>query len=415
MCPQINRRPLWRHLTLVVLLTGCSALAWGLDYRVEASLQNRYFIDNAAQGQARHHPSAQLDVEFWHSLNQGQDLLSFAPFVRLDARDSQRNLVDIRDLSWIHVANNYELRSGIRQVYWGVTEGARLVNIINQTDGADGPDTDRTLGQPMVNLALQRGNHMLDLFVLIGARERTFPGEDGRLRFPVAVDPDQSRFESSRGRDRLDLAARWQWNHYPFVLGLSAFSGNAREPELGLGPDPQRPRLTPFYPLIHQAGLDLQVTQGDLLWKLEAIQRWGGRENFHAINAGFEFTQVGILGSRMNLGWLLEGLYHSRERSAAAPFERDVLLGWRLEFNDLAGSEILASTIIDTRTAEQLISIEGRRRLGENWSLAAQVRYISGSLQPQTAEAFLTDPDSRYPLSPLSRDSYGHIELSWFF
>jgi len=411
----MTMRPLATLLTLVLLLTGFAPLAWGLNYRAEATLESRYFVDSGAQGQARHHPAVHLNAEFWHSLNQGRDLLTFAPYVRRDARDSQRDLVDIRDLSWIHVADSYELRTGIRQVYWGVTEGARLVNIINQTDGADGPDTDKTLGQPMVNLALVNGGHMLDLFLLIGARERTFPGEDGRLRFPVVVDTDESRWESSRGQDRIDLAARWQWNHFPFVLGMSAFSGNAREPELELAPDPEQPRLTPFYPLIHQAGLDLQVTQGDLLWKLEAIQRWGGQEDFHAANAGFEYTQVGVLGSRMNLGWLLEGLYHNRERSPAAPFERDVLLGWRLEFNDLAGSEILASTIVDTRTAERVVSIEGRRRLGNNWSLAAEIRYIGGSPEPQSAAAFLNNPDSRYTLRPLSRDSYGHIELSWFF
>lgn len=301
----MTMRPRSLRLTLLLLLTGFVPLAWGLNYRGEASLESRYFIDNGAQGQDRHHPSIDLGAEFWHSVNQGRDLLTFAPYLRLDARDSERNLLDIRDLSWIHVADGYELRTGIRQVYWGVTEGARLVNIINQTDGADGPDTDKTLGQPMINLTLSRGNHMLDLFLLVGARERSFLGEDGRLRFPVVIDPDQSRWESSRGQDRIDLAARWQWNYYPFVLGLSGFSGNAREPDLELAPDPARPRLTPFYPLIHQAGIDLQATQGDLLWKLEAIQRWGGREDFHAANAGFEATQVGILGSRMDLGWLL--------------------------------------------------------------------------------------------------------------
>ncbi len=399
----------------MLALSTLTPFTSALEYRAEAGVESRYFIDRGAQGQARHHPAIHLGAEFWHSLNRGRDLLTFSPYVRLDAEDSQRTLADIRELSWIHVGEGYELRTGVRQVYWGVTEGARLVNIINQTDAADGPDTDKTLGQPMVNLALEHGNHMLDLFLLAGARERTFPGEDGRLRFPVAVDSNQSRWESSRGQERLDLAARWQWNRYPFVLGITAFSGTAREPELELDPDPTRPRLTPFYPLIHQAGIDLQATQGDLLWKLEAIQRWGGREDFHAANAGFEYTQVGILDSRVDLGWLLEGLYQSRESSPATPFERDILLGWRFAFNDLAGSEILASTILDTRTSERVVSIEGRRRLGNSWSVAGEIRYISGTPEPQSAGAFLSNPDTRYTLRPLSRDSYGQIELSWFF
>lgn len=409
--------PLSTRLLLLLLLAGSAPATWGFDYRGETSLEARYFASSLPQdrGEGQLYQAIHLDTEFWHDLNQRRDLLTLAPYVRLDARDSQRNLADIRELSWIHVGNGYELRTGIRQVYWGVTEGARLVNIINQTDGADGPDTEKTLGQPMVNLALESGGHMLDLFLLIGARERTFPGKDGRLRFPVVVEADQSRWESDQGQGGIDFAARWQWNYYPVVLGLSAFSGTAREPELELGPDLQNPRLTPFYPLIEQLGLDLQATQGDLLWKLEAIQRWGGREDFHAANAGFEYTQVGILDSRMDLGWLLEGLYQSREGSAAVPFERDILLGWRLGFNDLAGSEILASTIVDTRTFEWLASIEARRRLGNNLSVAAEIRYIGGTPSPQSTEAFLSNPDSRYNLRPLSRDSYGQIEFSWFF
>lgn len=406
-----------RRLSLVLSLICVIAPARGFEYRGEASLEARHFAESATlnTGDSRQHSAIQLSAEFWRGANRGRDLFAFSPYLRLDARDSQRNLADIRELSWIHLGESYELRTGIRQVYWGVTEGADLVNIINQTDAADSPNTDRTLGQPMINLALEQGDQMLDLFLLIGARERTFPGEDGRLRFPLVVDSDQSRWESSRGQGSIDLAARWQWNHYPLVLGVSAFSGTAREPEFELGDSGARPVLTPFYPQIQQLGLDLQATQGDLLWKLEAIQRWGGREDFQAINAGFEYTQVGLFGSRMDLGWLSEGLYDSRGGTVIAPFERDLLLGWRFVFNDLAGSEILASAIVDTRTAERVISVEGRRRLGNAWSVSAEILYIGGTPAPQSPTAFLSNPDSRHTLRPLSRDSYGEIEFSWFF
>lgn len=405
------------RLTLLLALTSLAPLSWSQNYRGETSFQARYFASSQPQdgSQGQLHPAIGITAEIWRDYNRGRDLLTFTPYLRLDARDSQRNLADIRELSWIHVGDSYELRTGIRQVYWGVTEGANLVNIINQTDGADGPDTDKTLGQPMINLAVESGSHMFDLFVLVGARERTFPGEDGRLRFPIVVDAGRSSWESDEGQGAIDYAARWQWNYYPIVLGVTAFSGTAREPELELELSSDGPRLTPFYPVIQQAGLDLQAVQGDLLWKLEAIQRWGGREDFHAANAGFEYTQVGILDSRMDLGWLAEGLYQSRDGSAAVPFERDLLLGWRFVFNDLAGSEILASTIIDTRTQEHVVSIEGRRRLGNSWSVSGELRYIGGTPEPQTPEAFLSNPDTRYTLRPLSRDSYGQIEFSWFF
>ncbi len=63
---------------------------------------------------------------------------------------------DIRELSWIHVGNGWESRVGIRKVFWGVTEGRHLVDIINQTDQVDQVDGEEKLGQPMINLSTVR-------------------------------------------------------------------------------------------------------------------------------------------------------------------------------------------------------------------------------------------------------------------
>lgn len=401
--------------TLILVLCSLSADVFSVDFRGDISVEHRSFLNKGAQGQHRQHSAISFGAEFWHSVSASNDLLTFSPYFRLDPEDSDRHLYDIRELAWIHVGKGYELRTGIRQVYWGVTESASLVNIINQTDSADSPDTRKTLGQPMVNLAIDWGNQMLDLFLLAGSRTRTFPGEDGRLRLPITIDSDASRWESSQEQRRIDLAARWQLNQYPFVIGISAFSGTAREPDLIIHGEASNIRLVPFYPLINQVGIDFQAIQGDLLWKLEAIQRWGGRENFHAVIAGFEFTHVGILNSRVDLGWLAEGLYHNRENTLAMPFERDILLGFRLSFNDLYGSEILASTIIDTKNHERIHSIEGRRRLTNHWSISSMIRLIEGTPKPQSIDAFLSNTDTTYNLRPLSLDSYVQIEISRFF
>ena len=420
-----------RTPALLLLALGYCTTAWALDLRGELGLDVRQFPHQGAQGQSQLNVALRGQADLWYSPNQGRDAFTFSPFVRADTEDSQRDLVDIRELAWLHVNEHFELRTGIRQVYWGVTEGARLVDIINQTDTADGPEGDRKLGQPMVNLSLGGHSHTLDLFLLLGHRQPTFPGTDGRMRLPLVVDTDQATWESSRKQERIDLAARWQWTAFPFWLGISGFSGTAREPELAPVLDPAQlqydngqpvglapgytPTLAPHYPLIHQLGLDLQVTQGDLLWKLEAIQRWGGNKDYHAANAGLEYTQVGVLGSRLDLGWLLEGLYDSRGREATTPFDRDLLLGWRLTFNDMASTELLSSVIVDLDSGERLFSLEARRRLADGWSIALELRQIAGTPGPQTAEAFVFTPDTRYALRPLARDSFTRLQLSWFF
>ena len=415
---------------LLILLLSLPAAA--LQQRHELGLEAWGFAEPGAQGQARENASLSLRSEFWHDLDNGRDRFALTPFLRADGRDAERSHFDLREASWNHLGEGYELRIGVRQVFWGVTEAVHLVDIINQTDQVESLDGEQKLGQPMLNLSFERGQQLFDLFLLMGARERTFAGSDGRLRLPLVVDEDLARYESSRENRRLDLAARWQLNLPALRLGLSAFSGTAREPELQPVVDPSQlrfsagqlsgfapsyqPVLAPYYPLINQLGLDLQVTQGDLLWKLEAIQRNGGAQNYQAVDAGLEYTQVGAFGSALDLGWLVECLYDSRDERATSPFEHDLLLGWRLAFNDAASSSLLTSLILDQESGERLFSIEAQHRLSEDLLLELELRAVAGGSQrPQSALAFLAGPDPEHKLRPLLQDDFMRLELSWFF
>ena len=79
------------------------------------------------------------------------------------------------------------MRVGIRKEFWGVTEFQHLVDVINQTDGVEDFDGEDKLGQQMVNLSLVNDWGIVDLFLLPGFRERTYAGEEGRLRGPLVV------------------------------------------------------------------------------------------------------------------------------------------------------------------------------------------------------------------------------------
>ncbi|CBL43818.1 Hypothetical protein HDN1F_02350 [gamma proteobacterium HdN1] len=385
------------------------------EWRGEFAPEFTAFAHSGVAGQASESLSASLRLEGWYSPDDGRNTFAFVPFVRWDQRDPERSHHDIRELSWVHVSGSREIRAGWRQVFWGVTEGIHLVDIVNQTDAIESVDGEQKLGQPMLSLGIERGDQMLDLFWLVGSRERTFPGREGRLRLPLVVDSDFARWESSKGRDRQDLAFRWQWNPYPLRLGVTGFSGTAREPELQPVLTGKGVVLAPYYPVIQQLGVDVQVTQGDLLWKLEAIQRNGGQRNYHAADAGLEYTQVGVFATQADLGWLLEWLYDSRNRKAATPFQRDLLLGWRVAFNDVASSSLLFYVIFDPDDGEQLWSLEAQRRLAEDWQLALEIRQVAGTAAPQSEAEFLVAPDLTHALRPLAHDNFARVTLSWFF
>ena len=94
--------------------------------------------------------------------------LYFSPFLRLDQVDENRTHWDIRELYWLYFSRVWEIRVGVRTVFWGVTELQHLVDVINQTDLVENIDGEQKLGQPMVNLALIHDWGTVELFILTG-------------------------------------------------------------------------------------------------------------------------------------------------------------------------------------------------------------------------------------------------------
>ena len=353
--------------------------------------------------QHRNYFSVSAQPEYRHKWDGGTQSITFVPFARASQYDDERSHADIRELTWIKAGTAHEWRVGVRKVFWGVTESQHLVDIVNQTDLVENPDAEEKLGQPMINLALIRDWGTLDLYALTGFRERTFPGREGRLRTIPPVDTDRAQYESSRERERVDLAARWHVSRGDWEIGVTQFAGTAREPRFVPGLDDNgAPVLIPYYDLIHQTGLDVQATQGAWLWKLEAIRRSGQGPRFAAATAGFEYTLAGVFGSGMDLGLLAEYLYDDRGDTAPTPFQDDVFLGMRLGFNDERSSEALLGAIIDRASHARLWSLEASRRIGRSSKLIVEAR------------AFAAIPETD-PLYSQRRDDYVQIELAHYF
>jgi hypothetical protein len=279
-----------------------------------------------------------------------------------------------------------------------------LVDIINQTDLVENPDGEEKLGQPMLNLAFIQDWGTLDLFILPGFRERTFPGIAGRLRTIPVIDTDQARYASSKGDSHVDYAIRWSKTLGDWDVGLAHFSGTSRDPELIPGLDSAgNPVLLPYYQTIDQTSLDLQLVTDAWLWKLEALTRQGqagGR--YFATVGGFEYTFVGIAESDADLGLIAEYHFDDRHKSAPTPFDNDLMLGTRLALNDVQNTEALLGIIVDLDGQGNSVSLEASRRLGNSWKLNIESR-------------FFNNVDSQDPLIVFSHDDYLQVELAYYF
>ena len=309
---------------------------------------------------------------------------TLVPFFRYDHADRRRTHFDLREADLLLFGDGWEVRLGVGQVFWGVAESQRLVDIVNQVDLVEHPSGEAKLGQPVAHVTWFGDWGALEVLAMSYHRARTFPGSRGRLRLPLAVNHEHVRYESSAGRGGLDVASRYSHSLGPVDLGVSAFDGTSREPFLQrVNDDADEPTLVQYYGQIRQLGLDLQLTVGSWLLKTEAIGRTGalnlvGRnEDYVAAVLGGEYTFYTVAGSGVDMSLLGEWSYDSRGPSATSnrspnTLENDVFFAARLAFNDVQSTELTTSVLADAKRATRALALEFGRRISSAWSLRAE-------------------------------------------
>ena len=341
--------------------------------------------------------------EYYHEFESGSSF-TFAPFFRLDSGDQERTHFDIRELTFLWLQGDFELRVGVRKVFWGVAETIHLVDIINQTDLVENIDTEDKLGQPMINFSIPKDWGTIDIFWMPFFRERTFVGTGGRLRGATVIDEDRTQYESAAEEWHSDWAFRYSHTFDDLDIGLSQFVGTNRDPTLLDGTDSSGNSIKiPKYEQIKQTSLDASYVIGEWLWKLESIYRTGqGNDDYFAWVGGFEYTFVGMLGSNMDFGMIGEWMFDTREDEASTAFENDIATGLRFAVNDAASTEALLGWVQDLDTSARFLFLEASRRFGDNWLLTAELR------------TFLNQPPEDF-LFEQHDDEVMQIELSYYF
>ncbi len=363
-----------------------------------------FFNQKLDSQQHSNYISGSINPEMYREWDDGKQSFTFSPFFRYSQHDSRRTHFDIRELTWLLSEDDWELRVGFRKVFWGVAEGLHLVDIINQTDLIENTDTEDKLGQPMINLALIREWGTLDLFILPGFRERTFAGPEGRLRSSPEVSVGEAEFGEHGFEKHMAYAMRWSQVFGDWDVGLSHFYGMTREPVLRPQVSPAGVvSLIPYYELINQTGLDLQLTYEDWIVKHEGIVRSGQGKTFYAATTGVEYTLFDLFSTGLDLGFVAEYMYDTRgSNNIAAPFQDDFLTALRFGFNDVQSSEILAGVLFDRTNNSKFYNIEASRRLGDSFKLDFELRLFDGA--PAT--------DASYSIR---NDDHIRMEIGYYF
>ena len=404
-----------------LLLTGTADVQAQITYREfsgNVDLENRWFPETGAYpGQKSAANSFAATATLFLENDRGSSF-TLTPFVRYDDTDARRTHADLREAYALFFgdigSDQWELRIGIGQVFWGVTESQHLVDIVNQVDLIEHPTGEAKLGQPMVHLTRAGDWGTLEVFALTYHRPRTFPGESARLRLPVIVDDDNIRYESSADQWHGDFAARYSHSVGLVDLGVSIFDGTSREPSAELVTNGNGvPTLIQHYGQIRQVGLDAQLTTGAWLLKLEAIRRVGERnllgveDSYGAAVVGGEYSFYSVFGSAIDLSLIAEWNYDARgdnalPRRQPMTMQDDPFIGVRLGFNDVQSTELTVSLIGDRERATRVLGARFSRRLSDRWSM-----------QAEAIKLLEVDPADLY--YPVRRDSFIQAIVRYFF
>lgn len=372
-----------------------------VETRGNVSLQFQVF-PNDSQHEASQNTNLSLssEIELYSSVGENGSFTA-TPFIRIDQNDDERTQIDMREFVYSHYGDDWELNVGLGKVFWGVAESTNIVDVINQTDLVENDGSSAKLGQPMANLLLVKDWGDIDLYVLPGFRERTFPGVDGRPRPAGVVDTDNALFESSDRDKHVDFAGRVGLVFDVWDIGVHAFHGTARDPLLRFNPASNT--VVPFYYQHTQVGFDIQATLESWLLKAELAYSVGDEIEDHAsLVTGFEYSFYDIKESGADLGIVAEWMYDERGEDSNDSFQNDVLIGLRLALNDEQSLEGLLGVISDMDEGGQLITLEGSRRFGSNFKASLQWTVFQ-DVENDSAFAGFDDEDNL------------QLEVSYFF
>ena len=337
----------------------------------EIGLEIKEFHKNEAYSNQQNTYSSFIKSEIFFDFKNDLEFL-MEPYLRYDRYDKNRSLFDFKENNLTYYYNDIQLKAGISEVFWGITESKNLVDIINPKDVTDG-DQKAKLGQTMLafsNYSEKFG--ILDFYYLPFFKNSSQIGEEGRLRLSKPIENYNIVYEGGAGSKVPSWALKWEHSFRFFDFSLQGFRGNSRESSTIGKLENLQLKYFQGYERISQIGTYFQVISGPIIYKLEAIKRNGQknakniRENFFSYTLGLEHLINNLFENKWDLTSFIE--YHNDDRNGDSTdiLQNDLFLATRLNFNNIDGTEFLTSITLDTDGGGNTSTVELSSRITDN-------------------------------------------------
>ncbi|MGR3802069.1 hypothetical protein [Marinibacterium profundimaris] len=340
--------------------------------------------------------------------------------------DTGEGYADIPRGYYQYFGDGWDLLVGSNIEYWGVSEGNRVVDTVNQRYTIDQTVDYISLGQPMVNFNLSLGlNSTLSVFGLVYFRDRDLNTAETRFRSPILVSNNDAVYEEGGGRN-FDFAARFRssfdalWGGMD--LALSYFDGTDRAPStlpsICVVPTGVFDRSScttdlidnlpdlhalPYYAKLRRWGLETVWSRGSLQLTFEGAISNAIDETYYSYVAGAQYSFGGIGPTGDTLTVVGEYLYDNRSRiQPLTIYDDDVFLGFAYTGNDVQGTAVRGGMYYDVNSDAQIYTASYSRRIGD-------------AVRVEVAAFGVNSADTRDPLAFAQNDSFVQLSLEYFF
>lgn len=319
-------------------------------------------------------------------------------FGRVDAVDEQRSALVVEE-AWAQYGGDWgQLRVGADIINWTATEAFHPADIINARNLDSDFENLEKLGEPMVALTIKVGKGRIVAMGMPFYTEPIMPSPRSRLSFApgLPVRPRRLQLNTSGeltdknfgGQGALQIAQTFG----PADIAIHAVHHLDRyQPVYVTGPV-AGPAGALLFQTVTQVGLTYAQSLGSFLTKLELGYRYFHRPAAAAVPLvgpldNRDHAQMAVGGEYMHThpnsfdstilieGQFYAGIENKLQRRALGLFQRDVLVGYRLAFNDIKDKSILLLGIFDLENAGELMaSVAYQQRLSDVWGIEASAR-----------------------------------------
>jgi len=395
---------------LVAITTSSTARAeWTVDSRGEMGLETRVFTPDDDSGTQDQNVAAAARLQV--DAKEGPFRLRFRGFVRHDETDRGRSAA-FPEEAWAQWrGDRFSLTVGWDMVTWTATEAFHPADVINSRYFDSNVEGFEKIGEPLAQLRMKLGQGAVSAYFMPFFTSPIFPSPRSRLSFTGPGVPFGKSLWLNRDGEISDgrWGAQWAANVQQTVgdadISVHVLQNQDRyNPVVGI--DPTQGKLRPlFAPLTQVGGTYQQVVEGvilkaELAYRMFADPTTGPSANFVALDErqlsesrDHGAVAVGLeYAVSLENGWestfIVEGQTifaegkgwrgNERIRHQLNLFQRDLMGGIRLAFQDVADSALLLFAIVDLESPEQVFgNLAYTRRIGEEWSLKTGIRFFN--------------------------------------